>query len=181
MDKLAIKSENDTSYTIGGYGVVWGGEDLEEEHFEPDTDLWLDKITPTPMILYRHGVDEALGKSVVGRVVKTATDEIGLWIEAQIDKANDYAEAIRELIAEGLLGLSSAAPAHLTEIKDGKIISWPVVEFSLTPSPIEPRTIPVMEMKELGELSPAIKSLLPSDPVIELAIEDGERIVRIRS
>ena len=181
MENLTIKSETAQSYTIVGHGIVWGGSDLEGEHFEPDTDLWLDKLTPTPMVLFRHGQDEAIGKSVVGRVVKTVKDEIGLWIEAQIDKAHEYADAIRELIAEGVLGLSSAAPAHLTEVKDGKILSWPIVEFSLTPAPCEPRTIPVMQMKELGELSPTIKSLLPRILAVELAIEDGERIIRIRN
>ena len=52
MDKLTIKSETAQSYTIVGHGIVWGGEDLEGEHFEPDTDLWLDKLTPTPMVLF---------------------------------------------------------------------------------------------------------------------------------
>lgn len=180
---LQVKSETDDVYTIGGYGVVFGEEDLAGEHFEADTDFWIGKVTEQPMLLYDHGEDEdGPGKGVIGKVTKVLPDDVGLWVEAQIRKGEKYAEAIMELIRKGKLGLSSAAIGHLVDIAaDGKILSWPIGELSLTPTPAELRTLGVAELRSLAVLNPAIKSLLPQDgPTVELAVEDGQKVIRLR-
>lgn len=159
--KHAVKlvKEAAESFTVGGYGVVWGGADLRGERFERDTDLWFDRLTESPMVLYQHGMDSGTGRSVLGAVVAKSVDDVGLWIEAQIDAAHEYADAVRELVKTGLLGWSSGAVAHLVEIaRDGKILSWPVAEFSLTPTPCEPRTVGVAELAAIE--APAVKALV---------------------
>jgi HK97 family phage prohead protease len=95
---IKVLGETDAAYTVGGYGVVFGGRDLMGEWFAPDTDFWTDKIAPTPPLLYQHGMDDTLRRAVLGRTVKMAADDVGLWIEAQIDKAQEYAEMVRELM-----------------------------------------------------------------------------------
>ena len=149
--------ETDDAYTIGGYGVVWGGRDIFNEYFTKATDFWLDRITATPPVLYEHGRDETTGKSVLGQVTSIKADSTGLWVEAQLEKSRQYVDLVMELIGKGVLGYSTGSVIHLAEItKGGQITSWPIVEVSLTPDPAEPRTLGVAEL----EAEPAVKSML---------------------
>src|SRR5690349_12752317 len=106
MNELKILADTGDSLTIGGYAAVFGGEDLQGDRFEPTTDFWLEKLSATPPILYQHGHDSLLGEQVIGRVTTTKTDSVGLWITAQLKTSRDYLQAIRELIARGVIGLS---------------------------------------------------------------------------
>lgn len=163
-----IKS-TETSFTVGGYGIVFGGQDLEGNWFDKDTYLWTDKLGPA-LVLYQHGLDDAVKRAVLGRVSVERPDDVGVWIEAQIELSNQYASAIRELVRKGLLGWSSGAIPHLIDCEHagkrvpwparGRIASWPRVEYSLTPSPAEPRTLGVTELEEIAEAMPAVKALL---------------------
>lgn len=155
---------------VGGYGVVWGGQDVTREFFTPETDFWFDRLTETPMVLYNHGQDDTVKRVVVGKVTSRRVDDMGLWIEAQITAARKYANAIRPLVEKGVLGWSSGAIGHLvdrTKHADGRthITSWPVAEWSLTPTPAEPRTIGVRALKSLG-------IELPAD---DYEVEDGTK------
>ena len=47
------------------------------------------------------------------------------------------------------MGISSGSIGHLIRIDGGQIRKWPVVEFSLTPNPAEPRTLGVSQIKAL--------------------------------
>lgn len=161
---VSIKSIDDDHIVLAGYGVVWGGKDLEGEYFTKETDFWFDRVGENPMVLYNHGQDAELGKSVLGRVVKKAKDDVGLWIEAQIDRHNEYVEAIAQLAEKKALGFSSGSIGHLVErASDGKILSWPFIEVSPTPTPAEPRTLGVSTVKSLGAMEPRIKALLGED------------------
>jgi HK97 family phage prohead protease len=152
--------ETADSYTIGGYGVVWGGRDLQGEYFTKDTDFWMDRITSTPPVLYEHGMDNAAKKAVLGAVVEAKADTTGLWIEAQLEKSRDYVEAVMELVKKGVLGWSSGAVSHLVEkTKSGNLTSWPIAEFSLTPDPAEPRTIGVADLSDMAD-EPTVKSMI---------------------
>jgi HK97 family phage major capsid protein/HK97 family phage prohead protease len=160
---VQIKTANDGSVIVAGYGVVWGGVDLDGDTFTQETDLWLDRITSTPPVLYDHGMDARIGKSVLGRVVKTEPDDVGLWVEAQLDahaQYLQYIEAIRELADKDAVGWSSGSVGHLVERNGGIIKSWPIVEFSLTTTPAEPRTLGVQALRALAGDVPAIKSML---------------------
>jgi len=174
---VTVKSAEDGSTIVAGYGVIWGGVDLDGDTFLPETDFWLDRITPHPPVLYQHGFDGQLGKTVLGRVVKVVSDDIGLWIEAQLDaheQYRKYIEAIRELAQQSKLGWSSGAVGHLVE-RDGRVIkSWPIAEFSLTPTPAEPRTLGVQALRALVEEVPAIKSILPEADERASAVETDE-------
>lgn len=157
---VKVTATTDTHYTLGGWGVVYGGADLEGESFTPQTDFWFDRLTPTPPVLYQHGRDRTLKRHTLGRALVEGREE-GLWVETQIALADRYAAAIRELAEKGKLGWSSGAVGHLAE-RDGKTITvWPIAEFSLTPTPAEPRTLGVRELRSLAEDEPAVKALLP--------------------
>lgn len=148
---------------VGGYGVVFGGKDLQGETFSADTDFWLTKLTRTPPALYQHGKDAKARREPLGTALVADPDDIGLWVEAQLDLSKKYAEAIMPLLREGKLGWSSGTAGHLTERVGAKITSWPIVEMSLTPTPAEPRTLGVHEIRSFADMEPAFKSLLPQD------------------
>lgn len=148
---------------LGGYGVVFGGKDLVGDTFTPETKFWLDEITRTPVVMYQHGKDKQVGKAVLGRAHIYDPDDIGLWVESQIDLSNRYASAIARFAREGRLGYSSSSSPAVSERVDGKITSWPIPEITLTPTPMEPRTLGVTELKALFDLDPDLKAMLQKD------------------
>lgn len=180
--EVKIVSDSNESLKVAGYLVVYGGRDIVGDSFGPDTDFWLDKVGQNPMVLYQHGQDPVLKRAVVGRVTTTRQDDIGLWVEAQISASKQYSDAIRQLVKEGLLGWSSGSVPHLVQRVKGtqpgtmKITSWPIVEASLTPTPAEPRTIGVRELKSLAALEPALSVVLNADSDSE--VEDARMDIK---
>lgn len=152
MNTTAVKilSETDQAARIGGYGVVFGGKDLDNQYFTKDTNFWFEQLSPTPPLLYSHGMDEAIGKAPIGTVTAKTVDDDGVFFEAEIQKSAAYATQVLELIRKGVMGMSSGAVAHLVEVaRGGHIKSWPLAELSLTVTPAEPRTLGVAELKAL--------------------------------
>ncbi len=158
--KATIKAVTDTHLTVGGYGIVFGGRDLVGDQFTAETDLWADRLG-TPMVLYHHGLDASVKRSVLGKLTAERVDDVGVWVEAQIELSNQYADGIRQLVQKGVLGWSSGAISHLVERDEGGTLkSWPRVEYSLTPAPCEPRTLGVTELGDVAEAIPEVKALL---------------------
>lgn len=160
---IKILAQDDNTATIGGYGVIFGGHDLEGETFTANTKFMLD-LVPDKLILYDHAQNDV--KNVIGVAPREdiIEDENGLWIQAQLDKSQAYVTSILQLAEKGVLGFSSGTIGHLAR-RDGKMIThWPIVEFSLTPTPAEPRTIlHTQRIKQLINDNPEIKALLPED------------------
>jgi hypothetical protein len=124
-------------------------------------------------IYYDHGKHSALKKQQIGRGA-LGMDEVGVFIEGELDRRNKYVRGIKQLLDKGALGWSSGTAVHLVETKganfEGEVTKWPLgLDASLTPTPAEPRTRAV-GLKSLG----AAKSLeaLLEDHGIE--VEDDE-------
>lgn len=148
----SIKKLNEDS--VGGYLVLWGDEnnkDLDGEYFSPDTDLGLDWFDSRP-VLYHHGLDSSLKHTRIGQIVSLKKDDVGVWVEAQLDLRNRYVQAIMSLVEKGVVGWSSGTLSYLVETEAGKIKVWPIVEGSITPTPADPRTA-VIHLKALTELA----------------------------
>lgn len=141
LKALAVDESGDVT-RVGGYLVSFGDaatKDLTGEYFTPDTDFALDMYPARPA-LYQHGLDKKVGYSIVGTIDKLEQDDVGLWAEAQLNKANAYAAGVQKLIKAGRLAWSSGTLAHLMKkAPDGRIVKWPLVEGSLTTQPAEPR------------------------------------------
>jgi len=141
--KMAVKfldnSETEIEGLLAPYGGPFNGRDLMGEFFSAKTDFALDWFTERPL-LYQHGLDDGTGITVVGRIKAISPTDLGQWMKAQLDAANEYYEAIKELIKQGKLGLSSGSMRHLVQAntKTGEILRWPIVEGSLTPTPANP-------------------------------------------
>ena len=156
---VKILEKTEEVAVIAGYGVVFGGVDLEGETFTKSTDYQLDMV-PVKSVYFDHSLDDAVDWQV-GTTTKNELDEIGIWVEAQIDRSKQYNEAVLQLVEAGALGWSSGSVTHLARREGKTITKWPVIEFSLTPIPAEPRTVGVERIKQLAEANPDLKALLP--------------------
>jgi len=187
---------------IGGYGVVFGDQahrDLEGDYFTRDTEFWLDTYRDQP-VLYDHAMGylppsisaDMPSRFKFGRVVKVTPDEVGLWIEAQITEHGEWVDAVLALIERGVLHWSSGAVSHLVKREqDGQLSSWPIIEWSTTPTPAEPRQTNVVRLKHLvqdqdgDQRTPeaqADKAAPASDtaPVIDSQSTNGDTAVTLK-
>ena len=146
----AVKTINADEGRVGGYLVVWGDSaqrDLEGEYFTQDTELGLDWYDRRP-VLFHHGMDGQVKSAVIGVIDTLRADAIGVWAEAQLDMRQRYVRAVHKLIDRGVLNWSSGSLPHLVEVTgEGRIMQWPIVEGSLTPTPAEPRRTDVHTIK----------------------------------
>jgi len=153
---ITVKQLADGRIVARGYAIVWDSTDLEGERFARDVDLGEQLLgMKTYPLLYEHGMNEVIGAEVIGRVVKTERDDIGLLIEAELERHARYLELVRALAERNALGLSTGAVAHLVRREGNVIKTWPVVEVSLTPTPAEPKTLGVALAREIAQKSGA--------------------------
>src|SRR5262245_10825569 len=101
-----IKALTDDTALVAGYGVVFGGADLEGESFSPDTDYMLD-LAPVKLVLYDHGLRSV--QHVIGKTKSIEPDDQGLWVEAELDRNKSYVELVLQLVEKGALGWSSGS------------------------------------------------------------------------
>jgi HK97 family phage major capsid protein len=153
-----IKALTPDNATVAGYGVIYGGLDLEGETFSDQTDFMLD-LAPVKLVLYDHSLGEL--KHVIGKTSVVEADENGLWVEAELNRHKAYVDLVLQLVEKGVLGWSSGSVGHLTRRSGKSITQWPIVELSLTPTPAEPRTLGVELLKSLVTLNPDFSRLLP--------------------
>jgi phage head maturation protease len=153
---------------VSGYLVRFGdpeATDTSGDYFTKSTDFGFPTDKELPINLYyNHGFDSKVkGKSVGTATVKM--DDIGLWLDGQLDIADKYARAIARLASEGKLGLSSGSSSHLSARKSitndvSEITQWTLAEASLTPSPAEWRnTVKSVEVTELFDTDVTLDSL----------------------
>jgi hypothetical protein len=188
VKNIAVKiiDQDDDGALVGGYGVLFGGLDLQDEGFDDSTDFMLD-LVPTKKITYDHTLqatsrDTAI-KHFLGETTKETKDDVGIWVEAQIDKSKQYVKQVLQLIEKGLIGWSSGTAAHLAT-KEGKTITrWPIVEYALTPTPAEPRALGVVRLKSLATNSPGLQAFLAKNPIEGLSpgAMAGSQILQVKA
>lgn len=144
---------------VGGMLVRHSSEadpDLTDDYFDAKTEIYFADSLP---VLYQHGMDKEVGKRVIGSG-NPKRDDVGVWLEAQLNMRDEYEKAIYGMAEKGKLGWSSGAVAHLVEREQGEagkafhIKSWFIGEASLTPTPAEPRNS-VMPLKSWKTLEVA--------------------------
>ena len=153
---VCCKSVDERVAVVEGWGIRFGGRDMTGDEFTVETDLGLDLVPDKP-VYYDHALREV--KHPLGRVTRVERLDGGIWVEAELDRNAAYVDLVLELIEEGALGWSSGSVPHLVERDGGVLKRWPIVEFSLTPTPAEPRVLGVEWTKEMPDDSrPAIPS-----------------------
>lgn len=148
--------------TVGGPGVVF------DDPASPVKDLTGDYFTRESYFgaLKGNGVDCAFhhGFPIEGKTtfakhlseyffppVKSEMTESEIVASVILDKRKEYERFAYEQAAKGLLSWSSGAVGHLVKrAEDGWLKCWPIGEWSLTPTPAEPRTtaIPIKSLLE---------------------------------
>jgi hypothetical protein len=142
----SIKAAGDEG-VIDGYLVYFTDEtepDLHKQFFDAETDY----VNP-PMklvggsVLYQHGLDTKMGVRDIGSFTNARMDDVGIWVQAQLDMHDEYQREIFKLAKKGILSWSSGALPQSVEVEDnGHIKRWRIIEGSLTPTPAMPlRTV----------------------------------------
>jgi HK97 family phage major capsid protein len=146
---------------FGGYLVRFSSAkdpDLVGDFFTKDTDFG--DATETD-VYYQHGLDPVIGKRKLTTVkAKLKKDDVGVWMEGELAKRDEYEKAIGLMVDGKKMGLSSGTAAHLVEREPaGKahwIKSWPLgLDGSLTPTPAEPRNGVLPLKSYVAQIAPA--------------------------
>lgn len=173
MDKLicfgsAVKALGDGR--VEGHLVVFGDAEQTDitalrDYFTPDTDFGIEEGAKTK-VWYRHALNPNLDRVIGEGTLKV--DDVGVFIEAQLNLRDRYVKAVyEEMAVKGSLGWSSGSVKHLIrreEQENGshKITRWPLgLDASITPDPAEPRT-QVVAMKSLVEVSDPFEEIASS-------------------
>jgi phage head maturation protease len=135
---------------VKGYLVRFGNAqdtDLERDYFTKNTDFGMEFVDGSSHKLglyYNHGMDPVVKTKKIGYGTIKMSDK-GLWYEAQLDLADEYAKMIYDLAEKGKLGFSSGAASHMVDRekvgKSYEIKRWNLAEASLTPQPAESRNM----------------------------------------
>jgi hypothetical protein len=131
---------------FGAYAVRFSGpdeKDLSGEYFTSETDFG-PNYGDGSAVLIHHGRPLAEGleafASVILPAAKVNRHGSGLFASTQLDLEDPLHAAIAELITSGAFRWSSGSRTNLVRREaDGRIVRWPPLEFSLTPTPAEPR------------------------------------------
>lgn len=184
---------------VGGYLVKFGSEkehdgSRKRDWFSPDTDYDFEKKGDKTTVYYAHGLDGTIKNKKLGKDKGTIEikDEVGVWVETQLDLRDAYERAIYGMVEKDKLGWSSGVPAHLVRREQtgdsNKVLYWPLgKDASLTPNPAEHRTMAValksLDLKEvewekvleelekkdtLGIISPKVKQNLAVGGIVNL-------------
>ena len=122
---LVRYSDADTPDLTGDYFPVGCDFDAEDG----------DRVT----VYYGHGFDPVLKHRKLGKGT-LRFDDVGVWVEAQLQMRDEYERAIYAMAEAGKLGWSSGTLPNLVEREDegkaARITHWPLgKDASLTPTP----------------------------------------------
>jgi hypothetical protein len=134
------------------YAVVFSSDkekDLHGTWFDHRTSFYLDWFSERPW-LYHHGLrPEELVSSRsqrIGTWDSIGQDEIGVFVEGELDLRHQYVDAVKQLLDDDVLFPSSGTLNYLMKVApDGHVMDWPIVEVSSTVAPSEFRMKPISE------------------------------------
>ena len=177
---------------IGGHSNIFctmKDTDTSGDFWDSDTDFDIEDGDRRSGY-YNHGFDVKIGnlKIGTGTLVK---DKVGIWMEAQLKERDEYVDAIMQMVEDGKLGISTGALSHLVrrEAKNkagtlNYVTHWPIGEWSLTPTPAEPRTL-AMPIKTWAESlpkepDPEPDEITPENEAAETMVKAAFSITTVR-
>jgi hypothetical protein len=133
-----------------GYAILFTDKDnpdLLGDYFTKATDFFFDgkESFDVPFLLYHHAQNPVMKARRIGTNVKAVIDEVGVFVTGELNRRDKYEKAIYEkLLKKKKLGFSTGSAPHLVSRKSlgdvDEITAWPIIELSLTPTPVEPGT-----------------------------------------
>jgi HK97 family phage major capsid protein len=180
----SIKALDDNG-KVGGYLVRFTTDaepDLEGDYFDAKTDFDIDEWPAKTTIYYHHGLDATLKHRRLGKGSMTK-DDVGVWVEAQLEMRDSYEREVFRLVQEGKMGWSSGTAGHLVERKpSGKanhFERWPLgLDASITPAPAEYRNHAIA-LKTLVESDPSFEALMPEARAATLAASADDAEIEV--
>jgi phage head maturation protease len=157
---------------VGGYLVEFTDfearkgtpPDVVREFFTKSTDYDIEE-TDKKTVYFNHGQDAVLKRRKLSKA-DLKVDDVGVWAETILDTRDKYLAKIYEMVEAGKLGWSSGSAPHLVERKksaDGftEIVTWPIVEASLTHTPANPfsQAVPLKSFFAETEEKPDLKTV----------------------
>jgi phage head maturation protease len=153
---------------VGGYLVRFTDEtepDIVGDFFDATTKFGDAAASP---VYYNHGLDRTLGLRALGEG-KLETQDVGIWIEAQLGLRDEYERAVYALAEKGKLGWSSGTAPHLVQREEKgqawHVKKWPLgLDASLTPTPADPsnRALPLKSWAEMMDAD-SLKAVMPEE------------------
>lgn len=148
---------NSSIVRVGAYAVRFSGpdeKDLSGEYFTKNTDFGPNEGNGA-FAMFNHGesISEKLDylADLTFGACKSFKDDIGVFIETCLDLADEYQQAIYDLICANKLAWSTGSASHVVKkAPDGQILRWPIVETSFTPMPCEPRLPKITPLKSVS-------------------------------
>jgi len=138
VSALAVKAVDGQERIIEGYAATWDvddeGEVFDREAFKSGLARYLQR----PVLLFQHGRNPNIGRSPIGKVLEARLDDVGLWVRAQVFKANQAADAVWNLIQQGIQHFSVGALEKAVRKLGQRIVEWPLVEISIEPMAANP-------------------------------------------
>ena len=147
----------DSIAKVGSYAIRFSDEnekDLNEEFFTANTDFG-PRNGDGVATMFNHGLPMAPGLEHLAfktfAPVHAVKDDIGIWIETNLNISDRFEKAILGLIEKGKLKWSSGTSYHLArKSANGEILRWHPIEFSYTPIPAEPRLPAIAPLKSIS-------------------------------
>jgi HK97 family phage major capsid protein len=154
----AMGDVQDNKVRVGAYAIRFSTaaeKDLQGDYFTAETKFGRDGGNGAP-VLFHHGMTAGKG-GLLGEMgdgeygpAKATRDDTGIFAEVMLDLSDKHQAAFYAACQKGALRWSSGSAQHMVrKADDGRILRWPIVEFSLTPKPVEPRLPALRPLKSL--------------------------------
>lgn len=149
--KAVVTQTSEGDLIIEGYASDYDndrdGEAFEEGCFNKALETYMNT---NPVILYHHKTSQALGQALEARL-----DQKGLWVKARIDKPapNSWAQDVFQKIKRGTIrGFSVGGQFFRRLTPEGpRIFNADIHEISVTPTPVNPRTLYAVAQKAFAD------------------------------
>jgi HK97 family phage prohead protease len=168
LEGKAAVVEQDDHLILEGYAADYGfdreDEAFEEGAFEEGMKAFM---ASNPIVCYHHKYDQALGE-----VLEWERKSEGPWVKVRVDQPEPHtplADVYRKIKSGVIKGFSIGGRFHRRKGEDGRvrIHKADVAELSITPLPINPRTLFAVAGKAFGE-----------DPDLDAAEAAVERLTK---
>lgn len=149
--KSAITEEED-HLIVEGMAADFGFDRMDEAFEDGAFDQGMKAfMASNPILCYHHKYDIALGE-----VLEWEKKAAGVWVKARVDRpeaGTDLMDVYRKIKSGVIKGFSIGGKWHRRQGEDGKprIHRADVAELSITPLPINPRTLFAVAGKAFGE------------------------------
>jgi HK97 family phage prohead protease len=147
LDGKAVIEETEDGIWIEGYASDFG-LDRQDEAFESGAfEKGMAAFMENPVLLYHHQFDKALGQ-----IKEFSMRSDGLWIKAWVDRpaeSSPLLDVYRKIKSGTIRGFSVGGKFY-RRVK-GKIHRADLIEVSVTPTPVNPRTLFAVVGKAFGE------------------------------